>query len=123
MTLSTATAPPSSRRPTLQEDPSVPDPHSPAARLDALSTLARSPQYRTVIRFLVEHPNSYKGQIQEGTGLPPSSLGRHLAELEARGVITGDVAGKDRRGYAVRYTVDVAYVDQLVTQLRTELLG
>jgi DNA-binding transcriptional ArsR family regulator len=123
VTLSRVAASSSSRPPTLQEDPSVPDSPDATAGLDALSTLARSPQYRKVIRFLVDHPNSYKGQIQEGTGLPPSSLGRHLSELEDRRVIVGDVAGEDRRGYAVRYTVDIAYVDQLVTQLRTELLG
>lgn len=114
---------PSSRPTTLQKDSSVPDPHDAAAGLDALSTLARSPQYRKVIRFLVDNPNSYKGQIQEGTSIPISSLGRHLSELEATGVIVGDVAGEDRRGYAVRYTVDVPYVEQLVSQLHTELLG
>jgi len=123
VTLADVAAPSSSRLSTLQEEPSVPDSQDMTAGLDALSTLARSPQYRKVIRFLVDNPNSYKGQIQEGTGLPPSSLGRHLSELEDRRVITGDVSGADRRGYAVRYTVDVAYVDQLVTQLRTELLG
>lgn len=98
----------------------MPDPND---MTDALSALARSPQYRKVIRYLVDHPPSYKGQIQEGTGLSPSSLGRLLAELEGRGVITGDVAGDDRRGHAVRYTVDVDLVDQLVTKLRAELLG
>lgn len=123
MTSPATTAPRSSRHATLQKDSSVPEPQDVTAGLDALSTLARSPQYRKVIRFLIDHPNSYKGQIQEGTGLPPSSLGRHLSELEDRGVIIGDVAGEDRRGYAVRYTVDVPYVEQLVTQLRTELLG
>ena len=46
-----------------------------------------------------------------------------IAPAELPDFIVGDVAGEDRRGYAVRYTVDVAYVDQLVTQLRTELLG
>ena len=101
----------------------MPAPQDPAAGLDALSALARSPQYRRIIRFLIEHPNSYKGQIQEGTGVATSSLGRHLAELESTGVILGDVAGEDRRGYAVRYAVDGPYVEQLLAQLRTELLG
>jgi DNA-binding transcriptional ArsR family regulator len=119
----TTTAPPRSCPATLQKDSSVPEPQDPSAGLDALSALARSPQYRRIIRFLIDHPGSYKKQIQEGTSGATSSLGRHLAELESTGIIVGDVPGDDRRGYAVRYTVDVPYVEQLVTQLRTELLG
>jgi len=123
VTRRTVTTPPRSRSLALQRDSSVPDPQDPNAGLDALSALARSPQYRRIIRFLIDHPNSYKGQIQEGTGVATSSLGRHLAELESTGVIVGDVRGEDRRGYAVRYTVDVPHVEQLVDQLRIELLG
>ncbi|MBF4636227.1 helix-turn-helix transcriptional regulator [Agreia pratensis] len=95
-----------------------------SAGLDALGTLARSAQYRQVIRYLVDNPNSFKGQIHDATGIPTSSLGRHLSDLETRGIVTGDIeVGQKRRGYAVRYIVDVDYVDTLLTTLRTELLG
>lgn len=92
--------------------------------LDALGALARSAQYRQVIRHLVDNPNSFKGQIHDATGIPTSSLGRHLADLEARGIVIGDIpVGQQRRGYAVRYVVAVDYVETLLTKLRTELLG
>ena len=106
-----------------QKEPAVPDPQDLSATLDALSALARSPKYTQVIRFLVDSPDSYYGQIQEHTAIPTSSLGRHLADLEARGIVVGDIPTSERRGRAVRYRVDLDYVEALLARLRTELLG
>jgi predicted transcriptional regulator len=102
----------------------MPPEHDISTGLDALGALARSAQYRQVIRHLVDNPNSFKGQIHDATGIPTSSLGRHLADLEAQGIVIGDISsGQQRRGYAVRYTVNVGYVETLLSKLRTELLG
>jgi len=78
-----------------------------------------------VVLFLAEHPGSYKGEIQTALGLPVSSLGRLLSALEETGAIFGDVstASNDRRGYAVRYTADIALIRSAIDQPPGLLLG
>lgn len=79
-----------------------------------------------IVRFVAENPGSFKKQIQQGTGIPLSTLGALLARLEATGVLYGDVpssVGETRKGYANRYSVDTDLVRAAIAQLDNELLG
>lgn len=99
----------------------MPAPSTPA---DEISVFIRTGP-RILVRYLIEHPNSYYGEIREGTGTAISSLTRDLGLLEKIGVVHTDVSQPpgDRRGRAPRYRVDEERLDTLLNDLRSQLFG
>ncbi|MCW2165796.1 hypothetical protein B0I12_002961 [Microbacterium hydrothermale] len=97
---------------------------APAIPADAAAILART-GHRGLIRYLVDNPDSYYGDIKDATGAAVSSLTRDLRQLESIGVVHTDVDHPlgARRGRAPRYRVDAERVQHLIELLRTELLG
>ncbi|MFF7684133.1 hypothetical protein ACFZA2_15400 [Microbacterium sp. NPDC007973] len=97
---------------------------APTIPADAAAILART-GHRDLIRYLVDHPDSYYGDIKDATGAAVSSLTRDLRQLEAIGVVHTDVDRPlgARRGRAPRYRVDVDRIDTLLTDLRASLIG
>jgi len=84
------------------------------------------PKARQVVRYLAEHPGSFRGDIQKALGIPGSSLGRLLAVLLETGAIFGDqpvTSSKTRGGYAVRYTADLDLIRSAINELPGLLLG
>lgn len=100
---------------------SLTDPSNLTPSLDALASLAKLPAAK-IVRYLVEHPNSYYGQIQEATEIPTASVTRYLQDLEANGIITGDLPVDARRGRSVRYSVQADYITATLERIRAELL-
>ena len=90
--------------------------------MDALGQIARSAQRLAVVRYLRTHPGGYLGAIQEGTGIPGTSIAPHLLELEAQGIIAGDLAPGQRRGRTVRYHLDEERLKQLLDHLHKQML-
>ncbi|WP_340290855.1 hypothetical protein [Aquipuribacter hungaricus] len=101
----------------------MPTSRPPDADLDALGKIARSAQRLAVVRFLRSRTDAHLGAIQEGTGIAGPSLAPHLRELEAAGIITGDLTAEERRGRSVRYHLNHQRLQQLVDHLNTQLLG
>lgn len=97
------------------------DPTDSSTSLDSLATLAKQPAAK-IVRYLVDHPDSYFGQIQEATDVPTATATRYLAELEAHGFIVGDIPSELRRGRSVRYTVNAERIGEALDQARRELL-
>lgn len=97
---------------------------APKAPADAVAILARN-THRELVRYLVDNPGSYYGDIKDGIGAPISTLTRDLRQLEEIGVVRPDVEQPigSRRGRAPRYTVDTDRVRLLVDGLRESLLG
>lgn len=97
---------------------------APAVPADAAAILARvSP--RALVRYLAANPDSDYGDIREAIDAPVSSMTRDLRLLESIGVITTDVAQPlgARRGRAPRYRADTARVDEILRDLREQLIG
>lgn len=97
---------------------------APAVPADAAAILSRvSP--RPIVRYLAANPDSYYGDIREAVDAPVSSMTRDLRLLESIGVVTTDVAQPlgARRGRAPRYRLDTARVDEILQDLRAQLLG
>lgn len=101
---------------------SLTDPTDLTPSLDALASLAKLPAAK-IVRYLVEHPNSYYGQIQEATEIPTASVTRYLLDLEANGIVAGDLPLDGRRGRSVRYSVQADYITATLERIRAELLG
>lgn len=97
---------------------------APSAPADDVTILARTAP-REIVRYIVEHPSCYYGDIREAKGTAISSLTRDLRLLEEVGVVQTDVSQPigSRRGRSPRYTVDVERVEALLSQLREQLLG
>ena len=72
-----------------------------AAAREAISGHARV----TVLRFLLDNPESSRPQVVEGTGVSAGGVRSALAELEQLGYIAGDVEAP-RRGQRIRYTAN-----------------
>ncbi|GED11337.1 ArsR/SmtB family transcription factor [Cellulosimicrobium cellulans] len=97
---------------------------SPDDDLDSLGQIARSDDRIAVVRHLRKKPaENYFGAIQKGTGIATGSLGKHLRELEAAGVIQGDLPQQERHGRYVRYQLDDKRVRQLLKKFERVLLG
>lgn len=97
---------------------------TPAVPADASAILARvSP--RPIVRYLAANPDSYLGDIRGAVDAPVSSLARDLRLLESIGVVTTDVAQPlgARRGRAPRYRLDADRVNEILQDLREQLLG
>lgn len=101
----------------------MPRNNPPDADLDAIGQIARSAQRLAVVRYLRSNPDGYLGAIQEGTGIPGPSLAPHLRELEAQGIIRGDLPATQRRGRTVRYHLDSDRLTELLEHLRAQLLA
>lgn len=97
---------------------------APTVPADAAAILART-GHRQLIRYLVDHPDSYYGDIKDATGASVSSLTRDLRQLETIGVVRPDVEQPigARRGRAPRYRVDEERVRAILSELRLSLLG
>lgn len=97
---------------------------APAVPADAITTVSRTGA-RAVVRFIVENPDCYFGDISDATEAPVSSLTRDLRLLENIGVVTTDSSAPQgqRRGRSPRYRVDAERVDELLADLRAQLLG
>ncbi|PPF91334.1 hypothetical protein C5C03_00480 [Clavibacter michiganensis] len=109
-------------RPHPAQDASSTEPAELAEALDSLAALAKLPG-ATIVRYLVAHPGSYHGQIQEATGLPISTVTRYLAQLQAAGIVTVDVPADARmRGRAMRYDASPDRITTIVNQVLRELL-
>lgn len=91
--------------------------------LDALGQIARSDGRTAVVQYVRRHPGAYFSVIQEATGIPVGSLGKHLRDLETAGVVTGDLPPDVRAGRTVRYTVDDGRLRALLRKLELALLG
>jgi DNA-binding MarR family transcriptional regulator len=100
---------------------SLTDPTDLTPALDAIASLAKLPAAK-IVRYLVDHPESFYGQIQEATEIPTASVTRYLQDLEANGIIAGDLPLDARRGRSVRYTVRADYITATLERIRTELL-
>ena len=72
-----------------------------AAAREAISGHARV----TVLRFLLDNPESSRPQVVQGTGVSAGGVRSALVELEELGYITGDVQAP-RRGQRIRYTAN-----------------
>lgn len=77
------------------------------------------------MRNLAANPDSHYGDIREAIDAPVSSMTRDLRLLESIGVVLTDVAQPlgARRGRAPRYRVDTARVDDILRDLREQILG
>jgi len=91
--------------------------------IDALGQIARSADRTAVVRHLSTHPGDYFGAIHKATGISVGSLGKHLRDLEAAGIIVGDLPLEQRKGRTVRYHVDDKRLRTLVKKLERRLLG
>jgi DNA-binding transcriptional ArsR family regulator len=105
--------------PARQKEHDVPDESDLTQALEGLAAIIRAPK---IVRYLVDNPESYYGQIREDMDQANSSLARHLGDLEAHGIIRGDIPAERRRGRAVRYHVDVDRVEWALSQIRISLL-
>lgn len=77
-----------------------------------------------VIAFLERHPNSFKSEIAEGTGLNAATLQNQIEQLLAWGVVLSDIPeGKRGRGRASRYSTDTRRITLLLDTLRNYLLS
>lgn len=118
--------------PALTTAPTVPEPDrddyttdgSPMANQDlsALTTIAK-PGAIAIYRYIAEHPNSYYGDIVAGTGLPTASISRYLIDLEAGGLVDGDIPAAERRGRSIRYSVRPSSLEDLLARTRDALMG
>ena len=90
--------------------------------LAALAAIAK-PTAEKILTYLVDHPDSFYGGIVDGTGVPQASVTRHLAELEANGIIAGDIPVEARRGRATRYRIQREHVEALLARIKDRLLG
>lgn len=97
---------------------------APSVPADAITILSRTGP-REVVRYIVEHPSCYYGEIREAVESAVSSLTRDLRLLEEVGVVQTDVSQPigSRRGRSPRYTVDVERVEALLSDLHEQLLG
>lgn len=93
------------------------------AELYALSQIARSCDRTKIVRYLRENKGIYFSAIVAGTSINPTSLGKHLSELERQGILVADIAPEERRGRSVRWSVDVARLRRILARLERELLG
>lgn len=116
--------------PTLASRHLTKAPHMPNPELSpdmaALAALSK-PAAEKILRYLAANPDSFYGQIVEGIGVPQASVTRHLAELEANGVIAGDIPAEARRGRATRYRIQQeslrALFDRVQEQLASDAQG
>lgn len=90
--------------------------------LAALAAIAR-PAAERIIGYLAEHPDSFYGHIVEATAVSPASVTRHLADLEANGIIIGDIPLDSRRGRSTRYRIDRDSVRALLERVSLRVLG
>jgi len=84
------------------------------------------PKARQVVRYLAEHPGSFRGDIQKALGIPGSTLGRLLVALLETEAIFGDqptTSSRIRGGYAIRYTADIELIRSAIDDLPGLLLG
>lgn len=91
--------------------------------LDALGQIARSVDRMAVVRHLRKQPGDYFGAIQRSTKIATGSLGKHLRDLEAAGIIVGDLPLEQRKGRTVRYRVDDKRLRAIIKKLERRLLG
>ena len=91
---------------------------------DAAVGLVRSHTHVSLVQYLRKNPGAYVSDILDGTDIPRGSLGRALRELVELNILTIDVQPEKRgTGRNYRYTVNTTHVRDLLSVLRTELLG
>ncbi|WP_159796651.1 helix-turn-helix domain-containing protein [Puerhibacterium puerhi] len=91
--------------------------------VDALGQLARSSDRILLVRHLRAHPGDYFASILETTGISSGSLAKYLHELEAQGIVTGDLPPEHRRGRTVRWSVDDERLRALIAHFEQAILG
>lgn len=67
-----------------------------------------------IIRYLLEHGPSARGDIVANVGAGEASVAKHLLLLEDAGAITADVEPGRRHGRAPRYSVNTKRVKELL---------
>ena len=90
--------------------------------LSALTTLAK-PGAIAVYRYVADHPGSYYGDIVAGTDVASATVSRYLLDLEANGLISGDIPSHARRGRSIRYSVEPGRLDDLLQRVRDAIHG
>lgn len=71
-----------------------------------LRSLAASKERLLILQYLGSQDTGvFSSTIAEKTGIKATTLSRMLRELEDAGFIHGDLAASERRGRAVRYTL------------------
>ena len=89
---------------------------------DALGQIARSADRTKIVRYLHESPGSYFAAILEATAGSAGSLGKHLRDLEAAGIVVADLPPELRRGRSARWSVDAAHLKRLLARFQDELI-
>lgn len=83
-----------------------------------------NPARINIIRAISPIENgAYYSDIVESSGVPTGSIRYHLMALEEIGVLTGDIPVDKRHGRAVRYSVDIARLGQILGQTFTYILS
>jgi DNA-binding transcriptional ArsR family regulator len=85
---------------------------SPDEVLDAMKLLGNKVNVR-IVQYLVGASPADFGQIKTGTGIAQSTLTTHLRDLEAIGVITGNLPAERRPGRSTLYALDADRVKSL----------
>lgn len=79
--------------------------------LHSLRSLTSSKERLMIMNFLSEQDKGvFSSTIAEETGIKATTLSRMLRDLEDLGFIHGDLAPSERRGRAVRYTLQPARI-------------
>lgn len=79
--------------------------------LHSLRSLTSSKERLMIMHFLSEQDKGvFSATIAEETGIKATTLSRMLRDLEDLGFIHGDLAPSERRGRAVRYTLQPARI-------------
>ncbi len=81
------------------------------------------PLTQALLHELAVHGSVTRGALRAATGASPMAVSRHLAELEALGLVVASVPAGQRSGRRVLYAADERAVGAAVDLLRTYLLG
>lgn len=73
----------------------------------------------SVVRFLQENGPSLRIDIADATEIANPTLGHHLSELEALGVINADLPPARRRGRTVHYSANEKAIRELMIAPQT----
>jgi DNA-binding transcriptional ArsR family regulator len=83
---------------------------------DILAAMGAEPRLRIMRLLLSAHPEGLVvGDIQDELGIAPSTLSHHLEKLKNEGLVT-----VRRQGRFLRYTADIATLEDLVRFLFAE---
>ena len=67
----------------------------------------RKPAYTLILMAMKDAPGPwFHSELSSATGIKPGTVSQALAELEALGIVHGDISVEERRGRSVRYSLD-----------------